>query len=312
MKLSIIIVNWNNRNLLQKCLESLIDSLSLVAGAKKKTVSSSFSSQPAGTEIIVVDNGSTDGSTELVKSSQLKVQSDSLKLKVIENKENLGFSKGNNIGIRKARGEYIMLLNSDTIVKEGAIATLVNYLDLHPEVDIVGPMLLNTDGSPQPNCGRFPTLPVVAMMLFKEHFGGSDYVRQSPEESGFVDWLMGAAFMARKEVFEKIGGLDEKIFMYMEEIEWFYRAAKAGFKAYFLKEAEIVHLGRGSSKSGRSGPILNIYRGIIYFYRKHKSYWELIVLLAMLKLKAIMSLMLGYLKNDDYLKQTYGQALKIN
>ena len=297
MKLSIIIVNWNNKNLLQECLNSLVLSIKY---------------HVLRAEIIVVDNGSTDGSMELVQSLKFKVQSDSLKLKVIENKENLGFSKGNNIGIRKARGEYIMLLNSDTIVKEGAIATLVNYLDLHPEVDIVGPKLINVDGSPQANCGRFPTLPVVATMLFKEHFGGSDFVRCSPQQSCFVDWLMGAAFVARKEVFDKIGGLDENIFMYMEEVEWFYRAAQAGFKTYFLKEAEIVHLGRGSSKSGRSGPILNIYRGIIYFYRKHKSYWQLIVLLAMLKLKAIMSLILGYLKNDDYLKQTYGQALKIS
>ncbi|MBU2578006.1 glycosyltransferase family 2 protein [Patescibacteria group bacterium] len=291
-KLSIIILSWNTKELLRQCIESVIsDQLS---AARKK---------PA-TEIIVVDNGSTDGSIEYIREL--------ITIKLIENKENLGFSRGNNIGIKEAQGEYIMLLNSDTIVKEESIDKMIEYLDFHPEVDIVGPKLLNKDGTSQANCGRFPDLDVAFVMLFKEHLGGSGYVRCSPEKSGFVDWMMGAAIMARKKVFEKIGGLDEAIFMYMEEVEWFYRARKAGFKAYFLKESEIIHLGRGSAKSGKKDPILNIYKGIIHYYKKHKSFFELIILRLMLKLKAIMALTVGYLKNDNYLKETYGEAFKIN
>lgn len=293
--LSIIIVNWNTKELLRQCIESIVLSIKY---------------QVLSMETIVVDNASTDGSVEEVKNLKFKIEN--LKLIIIENAQNYGFAKGNNIGIKQARGKYIMLLNSDTVVKEGAIGKLVDFLVKHPEIAIVGPRLLNADGTPQPNCGRFPDLPVVAAMLFKEHFGGSDFVRRSPKISCYVDWLMGAAFIARKEVFEKAGGLDEKIFMYMEEVEWFYRAAKAGFKAYFLKEAEIVHLGRGSSKSGKTEPILNIYRGIIHFYRKHRSLPEFWFLKLMLKTKAFLALMIGHLKNDRYLIETYGQAFKIS
>lgn len=295
IKLSIIILNWNTRELLRKCLKSLI--------SNSKFLISNY-------EVIVVDNGSEDNSVEMLKN--LKPCLPAGRLKTIENGKNLGFSKGNNIGIKAASGQCIMLLNSDTIVKQGAIQKLVEFLDSHCEIDIVGPKLLNKDGTPQASCGRFPNLGVAFVMLFKEHLGGSDYVRYSPEKSGFVDWMMGAAFMARKEIFQKIGGLDEEIFMYMEEVEWFYRARKAGFKSYFLKEAEIIHLGRGSAKSGKKDPILNIYKGIIHYYKKHKSFFELIILRLMLKLKAVMALTVGYLKNDNYLKETYGEALKIN
>lgn len=283
MKLSIIIISWNTVKLLRECLKSL-------------TISS---------EIIVVDNGSSDRSPEMVKKEFPEV-------KLIENKENLGFAKGNNIGLKEAKGEYVMLLNSDTLIKVNAIQKMLTFLDDRQEISIVGPRLLNSDETPQPSCGRFPLLPVVAVMLFKEHFGGSDFVRWSPPQSQQVDWLMGSAIMARKEVFQKVGGLDESLFMYMEEVEWFYRAHLAGFKAYFLKEAEIIHLGRGSSKSGKTEPILNIYKGILHFYRKHRSRPELLAVKLMLRTKALLAFIFGYLKNDNYLKQTYGQAIKIN
>jgi len=312
IKLSIIILSWNTKELLRKCLESLEQESKR---AKEQEM-----------EIIVVDNGSTDGSLDILRQfkaqsfDKLRIdpeqsrtgQSSKFKVDLILNRENLGFARGNNQGIKKAKGEYIMLLNSDTVVKEGAITRLITYLDTHQEIDVVGPKLLNKDGSVQESCGRFPNLTVTAIMLFKEHFGGSRFVRWPPEDSTEVDWLMGAAFLARKEVFQKIGGLDEKLFMYMEEVEWFYRARQAGFKAFFLKEAEIVHLGRGSSVSGKKEPILNIYKGILYFYRKHKSPIELFILRIMLKLKALLALILGWLKNDKYLKETYGQAIKIS
>ena len=317
-KLSIIILSWNTKDLLKQCLESIM-------GDGKKTKNTRTHNLTPNTEIIVVDNGSTDGSVEYLRSvirDQLPVTGEKKKpitdnrslitIKQIENKENLGFSKGNNIGIKAATGKYIMLLNSDTIVKEGALKKMIDYLDAHPEVDIIGPKLLNFDRTLQANCGRFPGLLVSAIMLFGEHWRTNRFVRWSPKKSGFVDWLMGAAFIARREVFDKIGGLDERIFMYMEEVEWFYRAKKAGFKAYFLKEAEIVHLGRGSSKSGKKEPILNIYRGLLHYYRQHRSPFSLLILRFMLKMKAAIALAIGYLKKDSYLKETYAEAIKIN
>lgn len=294
LKLSIVILSWNTKALLKQCLESLEEGCEGIGGC----------------EVVVVDNGSTDGSSEMVRKYQIR--NTKYKIRLIENQSNLGFAKGNNIGIKQARGKYIMLLNSDTIVQKGSLKKMVDFLDQHGEISVVGPKLLNQDGTPQSSCGQFPNLWVVFIMLFKEHFGGSRTVRYSPAVSGEVDWLMGAAFVAREKVFKKVGFLDERMFMYMEEVEWFYRVRKAGLKAYFLKEAEIVHLGRGSSSSGKKEPILNIYKGLLHFYKVHKSPLELFILRLMLKVKALISLLIGDLKNDNYLKQTYGQAIKIN
>ena len=308
--MSIIILSYNTKDLLKQCLMSIVDSLQLTADGSR-----------LATEIIVVDNASVDGSVQEVKNLKFDIENSlpckglkikNLKLKIIENDQNYGFAKGNNQGLKEAKGAYVMLLNSDTIVKEDSLVKLVNFLNDHQEIDVVGPKLLNNDGTPQANCGRFPSLWVSFVMLFKEHFGGSDIVRRSPKESKVVDWLMGAAFVARKKVFNAIGGLDENIFMYMEEIEWFYRVRKAGFKTYFFKDSEIIHLGRGSSKSGKREPILNIYKGLIYFYKKHKTFPELLILKTLLKLKAAVSIFIGYVKNDLYLKETYGEAIKIN
>lgn len=295
MKLSIVIVNWNTKELLRRCLLSIEQKNKRTKELKNEL------------EIIVVDNGSTDGSLEMIKKLEVRDK----RIKLIKNSENLGFSKGNNIGIKAAKGEYIMLLNSDTEAKPAAIGALVSFLDENPGVSIVGPRLLNYDDTPQPSCGKFPDLQTVFLMLFCERFGAGRWVRWSPRISGFVDWMMGAAFMFRKGVFAKIGGLDEEMFMYMEEVEWFYRAKKAGFLAFFLKDAEIFHLGRGSSKTGKKDPILNIYKGLLHFYRRHKKPFSLLALRMMLKLKALLSLTIGVVTGNDYLKDTYGEAFKI-
>jgi len=292
VKLSIIILSFNTKDLLKQCLDSVVEGC---RGIDEY-------------EVIIVDNASVDGSVEEMDKFKSRIKN----LKLIKNKENLGYPKANNQGIKEASGDYIMLLNSDTIVKDRAIFEMVQFLDSHREYEVIGPRLLNSDGSLQSNCGRFPKLPVAFVMLFKEHFGGSNFVRWSPGKSQTVDWLMGAAFMARREVFDKVGGLDENIFMYMEEVEWFYRTQKLNFKTYFLKEVEIIHLGMGSSKTGKTDPILNIYRGLLYFYKKHLSLSEVFILKLMLKIKAVFALVLGYIKSDEYLKTTYGQAVKIN
>jgi len=318
VKLSLIILNWNTRELLKQCLESLgqrrkdANLPARLAGAVAKRAGKA-GMQRCGEEIIVVDNGSRDGSQEYLKTqmSKLKTKTQNLKLKIILNRENLGFAKGNNVGIKEAKGDYILLLNSDTLIVDGALSRLVDFMDSHPEIAVAGPRLLNKDGSFQASVGRFPTLPVVFWMLFREHFGGSTYVRRSPTEGGEVDWVMGAALMARKEVFEKTGLLDEKMFMYMEEVEWCYRAKKAGFKIYFYPDVQITHLWQGSSQTGRKDPILNIYRGLTYFYRKHRSPLEFIILRLLLKFKAMGAITVGYLKNSQYLKETYREAYKL-
>ena len=284
--LSIIIISYNTKELLKQCIESIVSNIA----------------KPLSYEIIVVDNNSQDGSVKMLKK---------LKLKIIVNNDNVGFAKANNQGIKIAKGKYILLLNSDTIVLDNALNLLVDYLEKNPDIAVLGPKLLNTDRTPQSSVGSFPSLPVVANMLFFEHFIPNRFVRWSPKTTRAVDWVMGAALMSKREIFDKIGGLDENIFMYMEELEWCCRVKKNGYKIHFYPQAKIVHLGQGSSKTGRKNPIINIYKGLIYFYQKHYPPWQTALLKLTLKIKAGLSYLLGTLTNNSYLKETYGEALKI-
>jgi len=281
IKISIIIPSWNTKGLLRNCLKSL---------------GSSY-------EIIVVDNGSTDGSPAMVEKEFPHVL-------LIKNRKNLGFGAANNQGMKKAKGDYLLLLNSDTIVKDQAPLLMAKYLKNHKEVGVVGCQLLNKDGSLQPSAGPFPGLKIAFIMLFLEHWFG-DLVRSSFKTVKEVDYVMGAAFMLKRKILEKVGFMDEGLFMYMDEVEYSLRIKKAGYKIVFYPRAQIIHLWEGSSRTGRTDPILNIYRGLIYFYKKHYPQWQLPILRLMLKLKAGLSYLLGLILHNNYLKTTYAQALKI-
>ncbi len=286
--ISIIILNWNTKNLLKKCLRSIDE----------------IKDKEYDIEVIVVDNASTDGSPEMVAKEFSQAV-------LIKNKKNPGYGAGNNQGMRKAKGDFFLILNPDTIIKDKAPVKMAQFLNQHPEVGVVGCKLLNQDGSDQPSFGPFPNLFIAAVMLFAEHWLGGHLVRRSSNKVKETDWVMGAALMLKKEVFKKVGPMDEKIFMYVDETEWCYRIKKAAYKVMFYPGARIVHLGGASSPTGRKDPILNIYRGLIYFYKKHYPRWQLPVLRLMLKLKAAGALIVGYLTNSRYLKETYVQAFKI-
>lgn len=287
MDLSVIIVSFNTKKLLDDCLASLFHSLS----------GSSMS-----TEVIVVDNVSTDGTREMLAKKYPKVVT-------ILNKENVGFGRANNQGIRIAKGEYIVLLNSDTIVPDGAIQKLFTFTLNHPK-SFVGPKLLNMDKSAQTSCGPFFTLPVVFAALFLK----GDVIgltRWSPNKTRVVDWVSGACFMASKKLFFDDLLFDEKIFMYMEEVDLFMRAKKKGYDTYFYPGSRIIHLGSGSSTNKRTGPVLNIYRGFVYIYRKHYPKISLIILRLLLKKKAVLSIIIGLLTGSEYLKKTYAEAYRL-
>ncbi len=242
--LSIIIVSYNTRELLEKCLDSVIKSLSRHPDPAK----GGAGGQDLPTEIIVVDNHSQDNTVTWLKKyikASAKIRSKiGVDLSLIVNNDNLGFAKANNQGIKIARGEYILLLNSDTIVKNGALGKMVSFMEERKEFAILGPKLLNADGTPQPSLGKFPTLPVVAAMLFLEHFLPASFlrVRGSPKNEREGDWVMGAALLLRREVYEKIGGLDENIFMYMEEADLTRRIRQLGFKTAYFHKMQIIHL----------------------------------------------------------------------
>lgn len=293
MDLSVIIVSYNTKKLLADCLASVFTQ-----------------TKDLNYEVIVVDNASTDGTIEAVEKRYEDLPAGKAGIKILRNKKNLGFAKANNQGIRKAQGEYVLLLNSDTKLVGNALKKLVDFAETKKKPGAVGPKLLNPDGSPQSSVASFFTLPKAFIWLLT----GDRFLYSSPPQPQPVDWVMGAALMVKKDVIEKVGLLDEKFFMYMEEVEWCYRIKKAGFEIWFYPQAKIYHLVRGSSPAswrGKQRAILGIYQGLIYFYKKHFGRQQLAVLKSILLAKAAVVWLIGVLSGNAYLKETYGKAFKM-
>ncbi|MBO9370815.1 MAG: glycosyltransferase family 2 protein [Chloroflexi bacterium] len=250
--LSVIIVNWNVRDLLRRCLHSILASL------------------PAcQLEIIVVDNGSTDGSAEMVRTEFPQVH-------LLANPDNRGFTGANNQGLAVARGRYVLLLNPDTEVVGDALETLVAFADAHPDVGVVGPQLLNPDGTVQSSRRRFPTLatallestwlqPYAPRRLLARY-----YVLDRPDdEVQDVDWVTGAALMARREAVEQVGPLDEGFFMYSEELDWCRRFRAAGWRVVYLPTARIIHHEGKSSEQVLPARHIHFQTSKIRYFRKY-------------------------------------------
>lgn len=227
--LSIIVVSWNTREVLRRCLESV---------AAETLVPY---------EIWLVDNGSTDGSPEMVATDFPDVH-------LIANNENLGFAAANNQALIAARGRYHLLLNSDTLVLDHALDRMVAFMENHPEVGGLGCRLLNADYTLQPSAHNFySTLGSLVENKLVRLF----WKKRSPDtrfltfwdhsRTRQVDWVTGACLMVRQEVTESVGLLDERFFMYGEEIDWQMRMAKSGYPVWYLHAAEILHLGGASS-----------------------------------------------------------------
>jgi len=294
--LSIIIISYNTEKITIDCFKSIIESL--------KNSSLKY-------EIIVVDNASKDNSVLSIKKLKSEIKNRNLKINLIENKKNIGFGPANNQAVKLAKSDYLLFLNSDIIVLNASIKKLYNFYKQNEKLfNFLGGKLLNKDGTSQPSCGPMYTLP----MIFAHLFLRGDYwgiTRYSPNKIKEVDWISGACILTKKEYFEKLSGFDEKIFMYMEEIDLFYRAKKRGFKVFFYPEAQFIHLGSQSS-AGRTFPILQVYQGLIYFYKKHFSKFSLFILIIMLKLKALIGFLIGKIINNQYLTQTYAKAWQIS
>jgi hypothetical protein len=292
ISLSIIIVSYNTKNVTKNCLESILTSLK---------------STKLDYEIILVDNASTDGSVELLREFAAKLPN----LKLLENKENLGFAKANNEGARQARGNYLLFLNSDIIVLDDAVEKIIGYYrENERKVHFLGGKLLNKDYSNQPSCGPFYSLPVIfgALFLRGDYWG---LTRSSPDLVKEVDWVSGACILTKKEYFEEIKGFDEEIFMYMDEVDLLYRAKKTGYRVYFYPEAKFIHLGSASSR-GKTYPILQVFRGFLYFYRKHHNdFLSIFFLKFMLKLKSLVALSIGKITKNRYLVETYEKAYQV-
>ncbi len=256
MDLSVIIVNYNVKYFLDQCLASV----------QKST-------KDIDSEIIVVDNNSVDGSCKMVESKYPQV-------KLIYNKENVGFSKANNQGIKEAKGRYILLLNPDTVVELDTLRKTVNFMDTHPDAGALGVQMVDGKGKYLPESKRGLPTPAVA---FYKILGLSSLFPQSKifgrYHLGFldrnkthkVDVLAGAFMLLRKEVLDKIGLLDEDFFMYGEDIDISYRIIKAGYNNYYFPEARIIHYKGESTKKNSINYVFMFYNAMIIFAKKHFS-----------------------------------------
>ena len=256
MKLSVIIVNYNVRYFLEQCLHSVIKAC-----------------HGLDAEIFIVDNNSVDGSVKMVREKFPE-------LRLIANKENVGFSTANNQAIKKARGEYILLLNPDTIVEDDTLRKSVQFMDDHSDAGGLGVKMLDGKGKFLPESKR--SLPSPAVAFFKI-FGLSSLFPKSrifgkyhlgyldKEKTHTIEVLAGAFMMLRKKVLDKIGLLDESFFMYGEDIDLSYRITQAGFKNYYYPETRIIHYKGESTKKSSLNYVFLFYNAMIIFARKHYS-----------------------------------------
>jgi len=282
--LSIVIVSWNVREDLRECLQSLLKD----EGSRLES---------GEIEIIIVDNASTDGTAEMVNLEFPQV-------KLLVNSQNLGYTKANNIGINHSRGKYILLLNPDTVVHQGALQALIDCAESHPEVGIIGAKLLNPDGSVQRSARSFPD---IGAGLFRNTFLGrlfpnNPFVRRylladfGYDEVREVDWVSGAAMLVRRDLIERIGGLDERFWAYCEDVDLCWRAWQAGYKVLFCPNAFITHKVGRSSDQRLVPSLIQHHKSMWLFYLKNYRHRYPLVLFPLIGLGILLRLAGALLK----------------
>lgn len=249
--LSVVVVSFNVAPLLVRCLRAVL--------AERV---------PGGHEVIVVDNASADGSAALVRERFPEVR-------LVANEANVGFARATNQGLALARGRALLLLNPDTEPQPGALATLLDFLDRHPDAAAVGPALRNPDGTRQRACFRFPTIVMFFLDLFPLHprlmesrLNGR-YPAERRERPFRIDHPLGACMLLRREALEDVGPLDEGYFIYCEEVDWCWRARKAGWQIYHVPQAVVVHVGGQSTRQAPEAMFVALYRSRLRLLARH-------------------------------------------
>lgn len=274
MNLSIILVSYNTNEITDKCL------------SKVKSAKQLFEKKPGNEiEVIVVDNNSTDDSPAMIRRKYPWVN-------LIQSGENLGFGRGNNLGMSHAKHETFLLLNTDCFIEDDTFVRAAGFFETYGACDVLGCTLKFKNGGFQPSAGFIPdpvnttfwmlgldNAPLLRHLVDTVH----ERDRAFFKKTRVVDWVQGAFFMLRKEVFEKTRGFDENLFMYMEEVEWCVRIKKHGFKVFFTPDFEVVHLGGASSGYRIGVPLYKEMEGLIYLFRKHYRGWLGYVKLVILK-----------------------------
>lgn len=293
--LSIIIVSFNTREILTDCVKSVI----------KHTTGLDY-------EIIIVENDSSDNSLQQIKELEQKYP----QAKLINAKANLGFGRANNLGAKTARGEYLLFLNSDTLIFDNAIKESLDAVKKNSRCGVFSCKLLNANKTVQASGGHFPTLgnvfawqffiddlPLVGTLIPSFHPKLSSY-KQNRE----MDWVTGAFMIIPKIVFDKVGGFDENIFMYTEEMELCFRIRKLGYKTFYHTTPAIIHLGGASG--GSIFALTNEIKNMIYFWKKHKPSWQFPFVKTFFYIGSLLRLLIfGIIKGDEKARTAYTQAL---
>jgi N-acetylglucosaminyl-diphospho-decaprenol L-rhamnosyltransferase len=261
--LSIIIVSWNVRELLRQCLSSIVESLSTDRGGRLST------------QLIVVDNGSSDGSAEMIATEFPQIE-------LVANERNLGFTGANNQGIAISDGRYVLLLNPDTETVGDALAEMVAYMEDHHRVGALGPQLLHGDGRVQSSRRRFPGFRTAFLegTFLQQWFPSSSLLEQyyvldrADDEIQEVDWVVGACLLMRRTALDQAGPLDETFFMYSEEMDWCYRVKEQGWTVAYLPTAQVIHHEGKSSEQVLPVRHVQFQRSKVLFFKKHFGGWR--------------------------------------
>ncbi len=303
MDISVVIVAWNAKHYLKLCLESLEKS------PPRRSI-----------ETLVVDNASADGTAEMLQAQFPWV-------KLIRSGENLGFSRGNNVGIRQCQGRYIALVNPDVIVFPGCLDALADFLDQNPKVGNVGPRVFEPDMSQQSTCRRFPTLwnnfcsaTGLATKFKNSRFFAGEHMFYFPHDRTMkVDVLVGCFSFIRRETFDAVGLLDEKLFMYGDDVDWCRRCWKAGWEVVFFPGAQAIH-DRG--KTTAHYPVrfaLAQQRSVLYYWSKYHGLFDRLGIRSIMVFHHLMRYTLAVLASlahsqgrtqSDVRKQVSGACLK--
>jgi GT2 family glycosyltransferase len=258
-EVSIIILNWNTYNLVKECIESVQE-------------------QGSGVdyEIVLADNGSTDGSIE-------RIEEEYPDLRIAKIERNLGFAGGNNFAAGLCESEYLLLLNSDAILKKGALQDMLALAKENPRIGLVGARLENQDGSFQASYSHFPTLWREFLILSKlgRVFINAEYPSCGPQEGQPVrvdGYVEGACILVRRSAYQQTGGLDTRFFMYAEDVDFCFRLAQAGWEIWYHPDAQVTHLGGGSSMNRKPQREADLYRSRVQFFRRHYGNWNAVLL----------------------------------
>lgn len=305
-QISVIIVSYNTRELTTQCISSVEDDL-----VKSKLSNSA--------QIIIVDNNSTDDSVLAIKKQIKSLKTPS---KLIENKKNLGFGAANNLAIEQSNSELLFFLNSDTLIKPGAIKKLIfnykKYQKGYQKIGLLAAKLLNKDGSQQLQGGSLPTLfalfnqmlflddlPIIGHLLpSTQHTGLSAMNIGSENKPVIKGWVAATALLTSSDLIKQIGPFDQNIFMYAEDVELCMRAAAKGFKSAIDPNAEVVHL--SSKSSNKEFAIIGEFKGWLYIWAKHKPHWQVTPAKIILQIGALLRVIVfGTIKRNQNTASIY-------